>query len=179
MKKLTLLLASLTVVLAASAQEAFPGLQSVLTAAEWKRAGLDKLSPDEIGVIDAALIRREKARAAQAQAELQAARATAPVAAVPTAGDPGPAREKRFFERFGLPVFDDTDWRTIAPLKARVVAWETQNRFRLDNGQVWEGLEPITVELLNRDIEIHARPNSQFVLVIDGKNTTLRVFRLR
>lgn len=179
MKKLTLLLVSLACVHAATAQESFPGLQSVLSAAEWKRAGLDKLSPDEIGVIDAALIRREKARTAQAQIELQAARTQAPAQPVPTAGDPGAAREKRFFERFGLPVFDDTDWRTIAPLRARVVAWETQNRFRLDNGQVWEGLEPITYELLNRDIEIHARPSSQFVLVLDGKSTTTRVFRLR
>ena len=177
MKTPLLFLASLALALAASAQETFPGLQSVLSAAEWKRAGLDKLSPDEIGVIDAALIRHEKARAAQAQAELKAARVQA--AATPTVGDAPPAREKRFFERFGLPVFDDTDWRTIAPLKARVVAWETSNRFRLDNGQVWEGLEPITYELLNRDIEIHARPASQFVLVIDGKSTTTRVFRLR
>ena len=39
------------------AEPTFPGLNKVLTEAEWKRAGLDKLTPDQIGVIDAALIR--------------------------------------------------------------------------------------------------------------------------
>lgn len=174
MKKILPLLAVILLATTSHAQEPLPSLQSLLTPAEWKRAGLDKLSPDEIGVIDAALIRHTKARAAQAQAEIQAARAqavTQPAAEAPA--------QKRFFERFGLPVFDDTDWRSIAPLKAKVVAWETQNRFRLDNGQIWEGLEPIPFELLNRDIEIHARPNSQFVIALDGKSTTVRVFRLR
>ena len=34
----------------ASAQSPFPGLKAVLTKAEWERAGLDKLTPDQIGV---------------------------------------------------------------------------------------------------------------------------------
>src|ERR1044072_6861620 len=43
----------------AVAESKFPGLKAVLSAAEWERAGLDRLTPDQIGVIDAALIRRE------------------------------------------------------------------------------------------------------------------------
>jgi hypothetical protein len=157
----------------ASAQETFPGLKSVLTPAEWQRAGLDRLSPDELGVIDAALIRQQARATTQLKTELVAARQAAPAPAATAEPKPG------FFQRFGLPLYDDTDWRSMPPLKARVVKWESANRFRLDNGQVWEGFESITYELVGKDIEIQARPHGQFALVVDGVNTTLRVMRLR
>ena len=153
----------------AAAQTTFPGLKAVLSAAEWKRAGLDRLTPDEIGVIDAALIRNQASATAQLQTELAKVRTVAPTA--PT--NPG------FMSRFGLPLFEEGEWRTMPPLRAKVVKWEGGNRFRLDNGQVWEGHEPITYELPGKDIEIHARPHGQFALIVDGQNTTLRVMRLR
>lgn len=178
MKKILFFLAALALATSAARADSFPGLKSVLSAEEWKRAGLDRLTPDEIGVIDAALIRRAKATTAQQHAEVEAARATAH--AQPAATPPlEPAQKKRFLERFGLPVFDDQEWRNFPPLQGKVVAWESQNRFRLDNGQVWTGVDDIPYDLPGKDIEIHARPNNQFVLFVDGKNTTVRVFRLR
>jgi hypothetical protein len=170
-KRLFIAALLLTAVLG-SAQEAFPGLKSLLSAAEWQRAGLDRLSPDEIGVIDAALIRHQAGTTTRLKAEISAAQ---PVVTATPAAAPKPG----FFQRFGLPIYDDTDWRTMPPLKARVVKWESSNRFRLDNGQVWEGFESITYELVGKDIEIQARPHGQFALVVDGANTTLRVMRLR
>jgi hypothetical protein len=155
-----------------AAQDAFPGLKSVLTPQEWARAGLDGLTPDQVGVIDAALIRHARAAAARAEAEVRTARAQAEAAAAP-------ARERRMLERFGLPLLDTTDWRSVPPLRARVAAWESGNRFRLDNGQVWEGFEPIPYDLPGKEIEIQARPNNQFVLALDGRTTTVRLFRLR
>ncbi|MEI7799613.1 MAG: hypothetical protein WCI28_05430, partial [Opitutaceae bacterium] len=68
---------------ACSAAEKFPGLQAVLTPAEWQRAGLDRLSPDELGVIDAALIRQQTAATTQLQTALVTARAAAVAAATP------------------------------------------------------------------------------------------------
>jgi hypothetical protein len=146
--------------------ETFPGLQSVLTEAEWKRAGLDKLSPDQLGVIDAALIRYLAQRPSMAPV----ATGSMPAEAAPS--KPG------WLQRFGLPTFDD-DWRNAPPLRAKVVAWESANRFRLDNGQIWEGFEPIRYELVGKEIEIQARRNNQFALFVEGKNTTVRVYRLR
>lgn len=173
MKTLLLAAVLLVSVIPAAAQTApFPGLKAILTDAEWKRAGLDRLSPDELGVIDAALIRREARATAQFQNELTTARAAAPAT-------PAPAATPTLMQRFGLPLFDEADWKTLPPLKARVVKWETANRFRLDNGQVWEGFEPITYDLVGKEIEIQARPHGQFALVVDGINTTLRVLRLR
>lgn len=162
---------------AAFAQSNFPGLKSILSAEEWARAGLDRLTPDQVGVIDAALIRHARTSTGQLQQELAAARAQAAAAPAPTALPED--RKRGVLERFGLPFFEAVDWRNLPPLRAKVLAWETPNRFRLDNGQVWEGYEPIPYELVGRDIEIHARPNNQFALIIDGKVTGSRLFRLK
>jgi hypothetical protein len=156
----------------AAAGQTFPGLQAVLTPAEWQRSGLDRLSPDELGVIDAALIRHQAAATAHLQTELATAR-QAPPAPLVVARPAGPS------DRFGLPSYDVVDWRTEPPLRARAVKWEQPNRFRLSNGQVWEGFEPITYEILNQEIEIQARPHEQYTLVVDGQNTKLRVIRIK
>lgn len=174
MKRLLVSLLLLVPALAA-AQTAFPGLKSVLSEDEWRRAGLDRLSPDQVGVIDAALIRhlgrvyaQHPPPAAPAPGESRPASVSAP------AGAP-----RGWLERFGLPVFEEAEWKSLPPLRAKVVAWETPNRFRLDNGQVWEGLETITYELVDREIEIWARPARRFALSVDGQPTTIRVQRVR
>ena len=175
MKILLLTVLSIFATAQGLAEDNFPGLKSVLTEAEWKRAGLNRLSPDQIGVIDAALIRHHAAGSQQHQTELTAARAAAPVSAEADAA----THKKSFLQRFGLPASDRADWRDVPPLQATVTEWVSTNRFKLDNGQIWEGLEPITYELVGKPIEIQARPSGQFALSVDGKNTTLRVTRLR
>ncbi|MEO7598551.1 MAG: hypothetical protein ABIV50_06440 [Opitutus sp.] len=173
----TLLVISLLGAVPGFASESIPGLKQILSEAEWARAGLDRLSPDQIGVIDAALIRQHIQLFKQQQATISEVRATAAAAAAATVSA-APARQG-LLERFGLPSFDDSDWRNAPPLRAKVVSWESANRFKLDNGQVWEGFDAITYELVGRDIEISARPHGQFALIVDGHNTTLRVMRLR
>jgi CBS domain-containing protein len=86
---------SLTLAGTAFAQAAFPGLQSVLTDAEWKRAGLDRLTPDQIGVIDAALIRHQ-IQTAKAAAVASAAGLPAQPAA-PTQEEPPMNSTRRLF----------------------------------------------------------------------------------
>lgn len=157
--------------LPASAASSFPGLKAILSDAEWKRAGLDQLTPDQIGVIDAALIRREAGIAAQHQAEVASARQAA-VASTP------PKTSSSVWARFGLPM-TAPDWRDFPPLKAKVVKWEAANRFVLDNGQAWESNEPIVYDLVGKEIEIQARPNGRFALVVGDVNTTIRVMRIR
>ncbi|MCR6628980.1 MAG: hypothetical protein NVV74_02395 [Magnetospirillum sp.] len=160
-----------------SAQETFPGLKSVLSAAEWERSGLNKLTPDELGVIDAALIRYNLRTADQMRRTIAASQPAQSVASVSSPNaDNAP---KGWFEKFGLPVFNNSNWRDLPALKAKVVRWEGGNRFVLDNGQVWEGFERITYDLPGKNIEIQARPAGQFALVVEGTNTTIRVMRLR
>lgn len=154
------------------AQE-FPGLKVIMSADDYARAGLDKLTPDQIGVIDAALIRHFKA-AVNVAAERKAADqvSVATTAAVAT------ERKRTGLERIGLPMFNG-DWRTEPVLKARATGWVGGNSFALDNGQIWEGAEPIPFELAGRDVEIQPRPAGAFALSIEGKNTTIRVRRIK
>ncbi len=163
----------------ANAQAPFPGIKEVMTEMEWKRAGLDRLTPDEIGVIDAAIIRHQRLTTSNLQVAITEARekaAVPPEESVTIA--PMPQQPKSWLERFGLPV-GTSDWRSLPPLKAKVVAWESANRFRLDNNQVWQGTDPITYELVGKNIEIQARPAGNFALIVEGLNTTLRVIRVR
>jgi hypothetical protein len=159
----------------AFAATTFPGLKSLLTEAEWKRAGLDRLTADELGVIDAALIHREASISAQHQTEVAHAQQAAATNPAVAAGQPAPS----MWARFGLAGKDGPDWRDQPPLQARVVKWETPNRFLLDNGQAWESSEPIIYDLVGKDISIHARPNDRFALSVGDVDTTIRVYRVR
>lgn len=179
-----LAVALLTPVLAA--ESIFPGLQSLMTDSEWKRSGLNRLTPDEIGVIDAALIRH-----------LVAQRNTAPATPSPVAGPPAPlttsvtsaaspspsapfATTPRpgLWERFGLGA-RESDWRSQPPLVAKVTTWHGSNAFVLENGQVWEGLEAIPFELPGRAVTIEARPGSNFALRLDERSAVIRVRRIK
>jgi hypothetical protein len=167
----TLLALFLLTASTALADAPFPGLKIVMTPEEYARAGLSGLTPDQIGVIDAAIIRhymRTVATAANQQAtQISQQTVTA-------------EHKKGWLSRFGLPdITLAQDWRTQPSLKAHCTGWVDGNSFQLDNGQVWEGLEPINVELANRDIEIQIRPGGLFTLLVDGKNTTLRVQRIK
>jgi len=171
MKLLRISVLFLALATGAFAAEKFPGLKSILTPEEWARARLDRLSPDEIGVIDAALIRHLAGKQAAHEAQIGAMRQTV--------DEMSEERKRSLLQRFGLPVFGEADWREMPPLKAKVVEWAGGNRFKLDNGQVWEGAVPIPYELPGKEIEIQARPMGQFALIVEGANTTIRVMRLR
>ena len=171
MKTLRIAILLLALAQAVSAAETFPGLKAILTPEEWQRARLDRLSPDELGVIDAALIRHFMSTQAAHDAQIGEMRKS--VVQVDE------ERKRSFLQKFGLPVFGESDWRDMPPLKAKVVGWAGGNRFKLDNGQVWEGADPIVYELVGKNIEIHARPMGAYALVVEGTNTTLRVMRIR
>ena len=74
--------------------ESFPGLKVIMTAEDYARAGLDKLSPDQLGVIDAALIRHFKASVSVA-AQRQAATDTSSPATAATTAEAVAADRKR------------------------------------------------------------------------------------
>jgi len=174
--KTSLSFLALFLALAASslaAEPIFPGLQSILTPAEWKRAGLDRLTRDEAGVIDAALIRH------QVQAATLAA-TPPPVEAAPgTTPQENALKRSRFWERFGFVKGDAADWRAQPPMRAKVTSWQGANRFALDTGQIWEGIEPIPFEILGATIIIEARPLGAFALKLNEESMAVRVRRVK
>jgi hypothetical protein len=152
------------------AQDTFPGLNAILSAEEKKRAGLSRLSPDELGVIDAALIRYY----------MRVVTGLPGVAPAPTAAPESTSqRENGFWDRFGLSKLTEAEWKNMAPMTAKVTSWQGGNRFALDNGQVWEGLEPIPFELPGKSIIIEARPLGAFALKLDAKGAAVRVKRVK
>ena len=179
MKKLPILL--LVFSTAFAAEPPFPGLKAIMSAEEYARAGLDKLSADQVGVIDAAVIkhyyRTINASIAQQAAEQNLPPPAAQQAAVQAAVTA--ERKRGWLERFGLGGGAGRGEEEPSSLTARCVGWASGNSFRLDNGQVWEGTEPITVEVAGREVTLEPRPGGHFALIVDGKNTTLRVRRIK
>jgi hypothetical protein len=178
MKLLQLSLWFALVASVALADDLFPGLQKVLTPAEWQRAGLDKLTPDQIGVIDAALIKHYMRTT------------TTAAAAPPISSPPMPAEgatpaeiavaKSRFWEKFGLgKTSSSPDWRTRPPMTAKVTAWRGVNGFVLDNGQVWEGVEKIPFDLPGNTVIIEARPMDTYALKLHEDSAAVRVRRVR
>ena len=158
--------------LPAAAAESFPGLKAILTETEWKRAGLDRLTPDQVGVIDAALIKHYRQAVPPAPVA-----APAPIAAA-TPAEAAAARS-RFWEKFGLGIGSNApDWRTQPPMTAKVTAWRGANGFVLDNGQVWEGLEKIPYDLPGNTVTIEARPMDSFALKLGDDSFPVRVRRV-
>lgn len=181
MKPVRLLLPALLSVAATFGQSAFPGLQKILTTAEWERAGLDRLTADQIGVIDAALIRHAiTERRAQGTAPTVAAPPAPPAPSVPATPAEAAAARSRFWEKFGLGALASApDWRTVPPMTAKVTAWQGANRFVLDTGQVWEGQEKIPYEILGQTVTIEARPMGAFALKLNAESVAVRVQRVK
>lgn len=142
----------------------FPGLKSIMTADEYERSGLAQLTPEQLAFIDAAIMRH-------ITEQVNVPGAAANVTTEESIG-------LNQVSRFGLPDLGP-DWRGAPSLKAKCIGWVGGNSFKLDNGQVWEGSEPIPYELANRNVEIQPRPGGLFALIVEGKNTTIRIRRIK
>lgn len=174
MKLLRLFLLGACLAAPAFADGIFPGLKEVLTDAEWKRAGMDRLTPDQLGVIDAALIRHYM-RAITGVGPLPRHPVAPTAAAAPVAS----AATSNPWVFFGLTKLPDIDWRTQPPLVAQFAGWKSANRFALDNGQEWEGVEQIPFEMAGRQVTIEARPLGGFALKLDSNTAVVRVRRVK
>lgn len=166
-----LLLAFLITSTTAFADTSFPGVTSIMSLKEFHAAGLDKLSPEQLKALDGAIMRHFEG-AVKTAAKQEANKIASETIAL--------EEERSLLQRFGLPSLSLTqDWRNKPALTGRVTRWVGGNSFQLENGQIWEGGEPIVYELVDKEIEISPRPNGQFALVVDGKNTTIRIRRVK
>ena len=165
----------------ALAEPIFPGLKAVMTDAEWNRAGLDKLSPDQIGVIDAALIKYHIQTARRsATVVADAAPISSPTPAPGATAAEVAAAKSRFWEKFGFgKSSSSSDWRSQPPMTAKVTGWRGANGFVLDNGQIWEGLEKIPFDLPGNSVIIEARPLDAFALKLSDDSVAVRVRRVK
>ncbi|WP_298580654.1 hypothetical protein [uncultured Luteimonas sp.] len=161
------LLASLLALpLPAFAQEA-PPLQQAMSAEEFKAAGLDKLSADELARLNAWLDRRVEQQASAAVA-----------AAVEQAREEGRnevVEKNRGFFHFG----------SEEPIEASIAGefngFGHGKRYTLDNGQVWEQTDSATLSGVRRTSpKVRIKPGVLGVwwMRIDGYNTQAKVQRV-
>ncbi len=166
-----LLLAFLITSTAAFAETSFPGVTSIMSLKEFHAAGLDKLTPEQLKALDGAIMRHFEG-AVKTAVKKEANKIAQDTIAL--------EEERTLLQRFGLPSISlAQDWRSKPGLTGRVTRWVGGNSFQLENGQIWEGSEPIVYELVDKEIEISPRPNGQYALIVDGKNTTIRIHRVK
>ena len=143
---------------AASAQE-FSTLEERMSAKEFKAAGLDKLTPEELAQLNAWL-------SAEVGEVAGSAAAPAPV-------------DRRGFEFTGE-NYDDIETR----IAGEFTGWDgREGRFVLTNGQVWQSIDPSSrlrgVKLDSPLVRIEAGAFGAWFLSVDGYNTRVRVKRIK
>lgn len=160
MRRMLVLSFALTALLAgaASAQQ-FSSLEERMTEDQFKAAGLDKLSPEELARLNA-FIANETAEVA----------ATLP-AATPMADNRG------FYQRTG------PQGEIITSITGEFRGWSgAGTRFVLDNGQIWETTDSSTrlsVKLTNPEVTIEPGILDSWYLRVAGYNTRAKVKRIK
>ncbi|MFN3843765.1 MAG: hypothetical protein ACK4RW_10965 [Rehaibacterium terrae] len=160
MRRIALLAALLLPAAALPAQE-FSSLEERMTGAEFKAAGLDKLSPEELAALNAWLRR-------QAGTALP----------VPPGATP-PAIEDRTGFRSESPR-----GIVVSRIDGDFNGWEGRAVFRLQNGQVWQSIEPgarfhVPRTMVNPEVRIQSGMFGGWYLSVEGYNTRVRVQRIQ
>lgn len=160
MRKMLLLSFALAALFSGSVlAQSFSSLEERMTEAEFKAAGLDKLSPEELARLNA-FIAGETGKAASV---------------LPAAT---PAQDLRGFDqRTGA------DGSIYTSITGEFRGWNKQGqRFRMDNGQIWQVTDStsrLKVNLVNPEIVIEPGALGAWYMKVVGYNTRARVKRIK
>jgi len=161
-KKFLLSFALAALVAGAASAQQFSSLEERMTEAEFKAAGLDKLSPEELARLNA-FIAGQNAQAAQS-------------AGVVPGATPG-ADTRGFYQRSG------PQGEIITSITGEFRGWSgAGTRFVLDNGQIWETTDSSTrlaVKLTNPEVIIEPGVLDSWYLRVAGYNTRAKVKRIK
>jgi hypothetical protein len=133
----------------------FSGLQQNMSPQEFQKAGLNKLSPEELAALDAWLKSQMRQREAVVAAK------------------PRP-------DRAG---FHEEEDRT--PVESRILGefrgWDGGDRFELENGQIWVQAEPGELSVKTQNPVVTVTPGMLGVwrLKIKGYNSSVKVRRIK
>lgn len=162
-----LLLATLLALPMLAVAQQPPPLEEAMSSSEFKAAGLDKLSAEELARLNAWLDRRVEQQASAAVA-----------AAVEQAREEGRkevVEKNRGFFHFG----------SQEPIEASIVGefagFGNGRRYTLDNGQVWEQTDSTTLSGVRRSSpKVRIKPGAfgAWWMRIDGYNTQAKVQRI-
>jgi hypothetical protein len=152
MRLLSLALVSL-LAFPALAQE-FSSLEERMSAREFREAGLDKLSAEELAALNAWL-----------QRELGGMAASTPAQPVDRTG----------FRDSTIGV------EVVSRVVGEFNGWVKGTRFTLENGQVWEVVDPdrFTAKVPNATVRIRPGSFGSWFISVEGYNSQTRVKRIR
>ena len=126
MKKTFVLLIALITTVSVQAKVGFSSLEEQMPGREFMAAGLNKLSQDELDVLNA-WIRQHSLGTL-----------SVPAGAATTAGGVATAPEETVADRRGLSEDEGND---DAPIRSRILGkfdgWDGQTVFKLENGMIW------------------------------------------
>jgi hypothetical protein len=153
--------------LAFGADEGFSSLEEQMTGQDFKAAGLDKLTPQELEALNGWIRRRSLATLDAPAAGAAAATADAEIA-----------------DRRGLKGEKDEEDRT--PISSRIIGrfsgWDGQTVFRLENGMIWVQTDKdkfYVKEVENPLAVIEPGMFDTWRLSIEGYNSECRVERIQ
>ena len=140
--------------------QSFSSLEERMTEAEFKAAGLDKLTPEELAALNAFI-----------------AGETAKVASSLPAATPGVEDRRGFNERTG------PDGAIYTSISGEFRGWAgAGTRLKLDNGQIWEitdSTSRLRIQVNDPAIIIEPGVLGSWYLKVEGYNTRARVKRIK
>jgi len=152
---------ALVLALAASGaqSQAFSSLEERMTHSEFKAAGLDKLTPEELAALNAWLQHR-----------------TAGTAPAATYVPPQPQDDRIGFR-------DAPEERSVVSrIAGEFAGWDGDTKFTLENGQVWEQVESASLRGVRVDspaVTIEPAFMGSWLLRVEGFNQRVRVRRIK
>lgn len=144
------------------AQE-FSSLEERMSAAEFRAAGLDKLTPEEL---------------AKLNEWLRGKQSLAPAGSAYTPAQP--VEDRRGFYPDAVA---DEDSPIYSSIDGTFTGWSKRgDKFKLANGQIWEAIDSTTrlkVKLENPSVTLTPGMINGWFLQVEGYNTKVRVKRVR
>lgn len=141
-----------------------------LTPAEFRAAGLHKLSPEELATLEALL--RRPAAAPVSSVSNQ------PVASLPQ-GEDAFGQEQKLFER--VEVIQRVPRAISSRIKGEFNGWRGRTVFELENGQTWQQVAPgdFAVRLTNPVVHVEKGALGAFYLRVEGFGSRIKVKRVK
>ncbi len=164
-------------VFAAAWAAAAPSLRELLTPEEYRKAGLDKLTDEEIRFLEARLAGAGLIPAAAARVARN--EQPSPPAAAAPAGETAFGREEEISEAAVR------SQQIPKEIRSRILGvfrgWEGRTQFRLENGQIWRQIDntQFAVNLTDPVVIVEKGRFGTFYLHVDGYRSRAKVVRER
>jgi hypothetical protein len=143
----------------------FSSLEERMSSQQFKEAGLDKLSPEELAKLNAFIRSEVNVRTAQAH-------------------EAGAREQNKSDEsRMGLKDYYGERGEIVSRIPGTFRGWDGGTTFALENGQVWRQIEPGTLAGVHlENAVVHITPSligNAWFLQVEGYNSTVKVERVR